>query len=707
MPFLKFSVDSRLLEELGERLVGRPYIAVAELVKNSWDADSPEAIIELDRTQDQMIVSDTGQGMTLKEFNDYWMRVGSRHKEKWKVSRSLRELHRPLTGSKGIGRLAVQYLAKELALTTTSEKTPTRRLDAYIRWQDAVRTGNLTEARLEYQIKTSQRFPIGTTIKLIGLKQPWNRENIRNLAKEVWQLRPPFRRQSISKSTDFDITFKSPDPAVVQTFEQQMSVILDIWSARVVGKNDRGTVTLSLQFQNEEPILQNYMIPEPCELVGGDFDIRIYKLKGRQTGGITVGEARHYLKEFGGVHVYDAGFHLPYYGNPENDWLKIEFDHSHRLSTSAFLPDKLQIPDGMTFLPTISRLLGAVNVNTSKERTLDIAITRDRLQERTALTNLIWMTRYALDFYAVHEAIKSRPELVAERKTETVKFRSLEEVIDKHRNEIPTETYRELRKEIRRASDEIESDAELTTERMALVAPLATAGMTSLTYQHELKQQFAGFDAIIAKIDLLLTKLKDEGMRRPIEELKNDLQTWIRRAEMTNALFAYFRDAENVQTRSRFSAKSVVEEVWRQVEFLSRGATLNSSRLDPDLILPKASLLEWGSIFQNVFINAFNALVDSKEKLIDVGSRKNGHQREVLVQDSGVGVDLKSAEDLFQPFVRKIKLSPERRAMGYGGTGLGLTIVRLIARNVGALVSFVEPEKGFSTAFSLRWQEKA
>ena len=37
---LEFSVDSQLLGELGERLVTRNYIALAELVKNAYDADA-------------------------------------------------------------------------------------------------------------------------------------------------------------------------------------------------------------------------------------------------------------------------------------------------------------------------------------------------------------------------------------------------------------------------------------------------------------------------------------------------------------------------------------------------------------------------------------------------------------------------------------------------------------------------------------------
>jgi signal transduction histidine kinase len=69
-------------------------------------------------------------------------------------------------------------------------------------------------------------------------------------------------------------------------------------------------------------------------------------------------------------------------------------------------------------------------------------------------------------------------------------------------------------------------------------------------------------------------------------------------------------------------------------------------------------------------------------------------------------VDLLSADELFKPFVRKIKLSPERQALGLGGSGLGLTIVRMIANNTDSKVQFVEPDDGFNTSFQLSWSEK-
>ena len=42
---IPFTVDSALLSELGERLVGQPQIALAELVKNSYDADATKVKI--------------------------------------------------------------------------------------------------------------------------------------------------------------------------------------------------------------------------------------------------------------------------------------------------------------------------------------------------------------------------------------------------------------------------------------------------------------------------------------------------------------------------------------------------------------------------------------------------------------------------------------------------------------------------------------
>src|SRR4029077_13219516 len=90
---LPFTVASALLRELGERLVGRPHIALAELVKNSYDADASEVVIRF--TGDRIEVEDNGHGMTYHDFVKKWLRIGSAHKERQEFSP---QLGRPLTG---------------------------------------------------------------------------------------------------------------------------------------------------------------------------------------------------------------------------------------------------------------------------------------------------------------------------------------------------------------------------------------------------------------------------------------------------------------------------------------------------------------------------------------------------------------------------------------------------------------------------------
>ena len=144
MPSLNFTVDSALLRELGERLVGKPHIALAELVKNSYDADATKVIIRL--LPDRIEILDNGHGMAKPEFRNFWMRIGTTHKITERVSRNFK---RPLTGSKGVGRLAVQFLASELEIRTVSENTEDTEFLGNVDWEKASQAGELTKAKAE------------------------------------------------------------------------------------------------------------------------------------------------------------------------------------------------------------------------------------------------------------------------------------------------------------------------------------------------------------------------------------------------------------------------------------------------------------------------------------------------------------------------------------------------------------------------------
>lgn len=723
MPTLRFIIDAELLRELGERLVGKPHIALAELVKNSYDADANEVTIKFLPHKNRIEISDNGHGMSVDEFKDFWMRIGTTHKKE----KQSRDLGRLMTGSKGVGRLAVQFLANKLEIRTVPADKKSPGLEACIDWKKALetepaKTKDITEVEVAYKelnpnpLNTLDIPRTRTSIILKELKDEWTVESIRDLASELWWLQPPFGSSSLDNpKDDFKIHFESAQQDYKKIFVDQMNAVKSIWIARLVGKAIDGEVTLSLEFQGKSPIVHKYKIADFSHnnaefskvknLNRCRFEIRIYNLSGRQKFGIKVREAREYFEKHGGVHVYDGGFRLPYYGSPESDWLKLEYDHSHRQHVSRLLPRDIQVLRALNDLPTLGRVLGVVRVETSKEPNLEIMITRDRLAETTAYKDLVTTVRYAIDWYANETARRKIETKEREKPTEptSLKFERVEQVLEEYEPEIPKKVYQEIYKKVQEATTAVEKDQEIALEQIGLLAPLATAGISALSYQHELKKQFAYIEDTIGKMQDIQTMSPE--LQRNLQSLSTGLASWLERAKATNLLFDYIADTENTQLRHRFRAKAVIEEITAQTSFLARGTEIDYSQLDNHLYLPEASFAEWGAIFQNIFINAFTAMLDSPKCLLHVSSRADGRSREILVQDTGYGINLQNADQFFEPFQRESKISVERKALGYGGTGLGLTIVRLLANNIGCRVQFVNPENGFKTAFSIVWRE--
>ena len=182
MTIERFVVDSRLLRELGERLVGRPHIALAELIKNSYDADA--RTVEVYFSDDEIRVIDDGHGMNHSDFSKRWLTIGTTVKEQ---NRESPELERPFTGSKGVGRLSVQLLARQLNLRTVALTDQTlhgrqRRMNAAgeelqpevlasIDWDRAISAGYIEDVEVEVEERLpSETFaggsPCGTEIVL-------------------------------------------------------------------------------------------------------------------------------------------------------------------------------------------------------------------------------------------------------------------------------------------------------------------------------------------------------------------------------------------------------------------------------------------------------------------------------------------------------------------------------------------------------------
>jgi len=327
---LHFTVDSALLRELGERLVGKAHIALAELVKNSYDADAENCDITFG--EDRIEVVDDGNGMTLDEFRNFWMKVGATHKQKQRVSP---RFSRPLTGSKGVGRLAVQFLARKVSIESTADNA-TDTLKVSVDWDAATRHELITQAEAKYQVEPEPSVYAcgkshGFRVVLTGLQQHWDKDSLEGLAQEIWTLRPPFEGfgglGGADRGRAFNIHLTAPDLPGQEAFEKQIEVATDKWIAKIEGRIDNGRQTKQLRIQlrfrdNEDEKIVDFFPIEDCALANVTWEIRIYNLSGHLGGNIKVGDARTYFSQFGGVHVYDGPFRLPYYGI-QQDWLGV------------------------------------------------------------------------------------------------------------------------------------------------------------------------------------------------------------------------------------------------------------------------------------------------------------------------------------------------------------------------------------------------
>lgn len=723
MPKLNFSVDAKLLEELGERLVPKPSIALGELVKNAYDADAHLVTIEFHPEQGLISVEDDGHGMTFDDFKYFWMRIGTTHKAK----KQSPYLGRHMTGSKGVGRLAVQLLAHRLDLQTVPKQQNEDRniwLKAHVDWDRAVKAGELTSATVEYDKRSdAPPFRQGTKIILNNLKHEWTSDDLKELAREIWYLQPPFRRPGdrIPEKERFEVQLIGAED-YRKEFEAQLRAIMEIQGARLVGYYENGVAHLAIEFWRRgtpyKTLRYTYYVKDAPHNTGdydpqtnlnrAEFEIRIYRMSGRQPKGLRLDDVKDYMERFGGVHVYDGGFRLPFYGTPENDWLRIEYDHAHRSFVSRLLPKEIDEAYKHTarlqYLPTLRRVFGIVQVDTSIEKNLDIAITRDRLLETTAYEDLVYIVRYAFDQYAYDEALRNYEESARDKPTEVVSERleRVEEVLKAYRPQIPAQVYKDLATNIQQTVKAVKSEQENALVRLSLLGPLATAGISAIAIQHELRKQFAWLRRTIDQLRSIA--VENEETQEQLRNIANELEAWLERAKATNAIFDYMTP-ETIQERERYRVRVVIEEVLRQLSFLARGIEIDYSAIDPSLYLPEGSFAEWAAILQNVFTNAFNAMQDSTRRLLKIESRQSGLNRRLLIMDTGSGVDLKRSQEYFEPFKRGIETPRYRSAVGYGGTGLGLTIVRLLCERIGCSARFIEPDEDFNTAFMIEWQE--
>lgn len=118
-PTLTMTFHLNTISHLGSQLYHSVPPAIAELLSNSYDADSTHVEIKIDREQNQISVTDNGHGMTFDELNSSYLVVG-RNRRRLNEGFS-KSGTRKVTGRKGLGKLAIFGIADSIEIITVCE----------------------------------------------------------------------------------------------------------------------------------------------------------------------------------------------------------------------------------------------------------------------------------------------------------------------------------------------------------------------------------------------------------------------------------------------------------------------------------------------------------------------------------------------------------------------------------------------------------
>ena len=325
---------------IGRDLVQDPHAAVIELVKNAYDADSPDAVITFERKDNgkyRISVTDHGHGMTRDTVIGKWMVPSTSDKEN-RDGRS--PGGRTMQGRKGIGRYAASILGKDLLLETTTASGEMTTL--YVQWEDFEHAEYLGDVDILIETESVQR-EAGTTLTVAVPENEiaaWRESRLNKLQFELKKLMHPFPTMATEQA--FDVVLRiigipgvNDMDALVEPFP-----LVEHFDYRIAGKlggDGTGTFVYSQQKSRnavDEEITVDLEGPSRC----GEFeiDIRVYDRdpasvdqlirRGlRDAAGNYMGklDARRLLNEYNGIGVYRNGFRLRPLGDPEFDWLKL------------------------------------------------------------------------------------------------------------------------------------------------------------------------------------------------------------------------------------------------------------------------------------------------------------------------------------------------------------------------------------------------
>jgi signal transduction histidine kinase len=729
---IAFQAEGRLLQELGLRLVASPEVALVELIKNAYDADSPSCTVKLGRRNTCLSVSDDGHGMTIKDFKDKWMRIATSSKSEQELSPRFK---RKLTGAKGIGRFAVRYLGDRLILKSIAfdpQYDCMTCLEAEFDWPKLDVERDISKAAVDYKLtQAPEHASSGTTLTVTNLRRsadfthsPELRSNVLRIVTPIAGLdRGRFAHRSLRPKEDpgFNVILPGADEekdvnlaeAVLSNSWGRLTIDLDrttlSFTVRLVGTNKKRTLRLR--------------VPN-CISRGMHADIRYFP---RRAGifrgkGIDGQAAWAWVRANCGVKVVDHGFHIHPYGFENDDWLLLDRDASHnerewrtQIARQHFSVSPIEKNDPaqnpVLNLPSNFQLVGGVFIETRRnlgdlDRTdLVPAMDREGLLENPAFSQLTEFVRAGIEFLAREDKAElTRRAIAAARQAAKTARAELRQAI-KFIEDSPTLTSADKARLIthyRRLAERVEETEEYTAQARRSLLTMGLLGVVAGFMTHESK-------AIVHDLEQALANLRRLAKKHPdLTASANDLA---KRLHNFQGYLNYARlFVQNVRTSDtqELSAAGQVRHIIKRFEEFAKDRHIETrNEIEREVKTPCLPVTAYSGILLNLYTNALKAVIAAKNvaKPTIVFRASTDKQRHLIeVADNGIGIPPEVRNRIWDPLYTTT--SDIASPLG-SGMGLGLTLVKQVVAEFGGSITLLSnAPSGFTTCFRVSFPMK-
>jgi signal transduction histidine kinase len=201
---LQFKISSALKNIIGRDLITDDFIAVFELVKNSYDAHATRVDVIFENIytdKGRIIIKDNGKGMSYQDLLDKWLFVARSSKKEgdeedsYKNFRDKIKVKRAYAGAKGIGRFSCDRLGSELYLESIKDEKNAKIEALVTDWNKFEEDSNNEFVNVsvlhETLKKSSYGVNKGTVLEISNLHSDWNREKFQELKDSLARLINP------------------------------------------------------------------------------------------------------------------------------------------------------------------------------------------------------------------------------------------------------------------------------------------------------------------------------------------------------------------------------------------------------------------------------------------------------------------------------------------------------------------------------------